>query len=1081
MADTAQLTQQQQEAVNRLSILANALDVTVPSTITPEFAQDINTKIQDKIKALDTDGDGLITRGSGRSKSTVSVNEALAAELVDDSILNILNVSEDKANILKSLQYLNTDMGLILGDAAPAPVVTVTAPPVTTTAVDSTQTSSASTQTSVQSTAPAFTPDAQTKAAMTYICLEVFPSIGIRISDPTNVTEFTGCYDKAIGSLKDLAGLSDDPSKHAAELKAKLDELAQNPDLDKIRATNAVSSAAASALLGASSYSNVIPPAMLKDPTLLLNLIDNRDRLVQTVQQVNDSGMFAQPAVAPATAPAAAPATTSTTSTTSTSTTSDQTTTTTTTGAGTEQDSTTTQTTTTTGGELTAEEKKAQLDGAIYLVESLLIKPVGDKVGSMGDQVSGLAEKFVDFKPLAESDLGGEFASDQFRLIMIGLKKMDGQQNPNGAYDPSQREGLIKSILEKPEFEMVRQQLQVDPSITDAAKIKEERRKQLDMLFNQMDILYANGLTDTEAAKNDTVYNRVLMKVAEYIPDGFKDTLRNFFEGSEWGKTIGGVLGSMGIQVSLLWGEELKSESALLSDAGPMIEDGFKKIYEEADGTTPVEKIASIRASVDANMDNAAVSLLKKTVFKGVEGDVLKDAINAALDKAELEAQKPGATAESIAKAFKDEALVQAQEFRNNPPAGNVNALETLASGGAAADEELRQAVDQFVIEASADEKLLISFDKERKFERVEDRFAGDAPAAIYGTIIRNYEALDMSQNKAVIENPKGDGKVEPYFTPQGNAIIEELLIRATIHDHVKNGGEVNKEFIDHLNATDPVGHPGNDQYMPARELSMDNYQLIVQYMEDKGVAQEDIDIFKKNIEEIGTNYYGTNPADLHGGEPMPDSVLEHTVYGGQLKIEAFIPKPAPVVAPQPEPVAPPPAPVVVAPPAVEPEKPAEPPKPAPADDPPAVVVVPPPAQKPPEPPPTPRQTFNNNACESVMEHRYQRHNDAKYGGAISNIGAGFQEVFDIFKFDNFRKSYGGGLLSSNRNPTLEETMCEDQVRRQMEAEARQARDDRQAMIDTNLFDTDNMGDVPREGYGRSPGRDSELSMGKFV
>ncbi|MGH1456123.1 MAG: hypothetical protein ACRBDI_05030 [Alphaproteobacteria bacterium] len=731
-----------------------------------------------------------------------------------------------------------------------------------------------STQTSApaEPTQPVFTPDAQTQAAMNFICSDVFPGLGLS-ANSQDVASFQTCYDQAILSLKDLAGLSDDPSKHADELKAALDELANNPKFIQLRKDYdnpliaGTENFAFNTKMNAGGYGDKLPQAMKDDPKLLFALIDNRNQVVESVAAVSNGVLLAPTQTAPAqTAPA----------------------------QGTPTQTTPAQDT----GALKLDDPEVM--AATLFVEQNFLKPMGDYVANMGDKASELAERFVNFKPLTDDDLkDGVLAQEQFRVAMIGFKMLDGQKNPNGAYDPSQRDSMIQSIMEKQEFDMVRQQIdaKVSAGETDPVVIAEKRKVMLDELFNQMDVLNRAGLTNSEKAKNDTVYNRVLMQAADWLPEGMKGFLQDFFTNNEFGQMIGNFLGAMGIQVSLLWGEESKSEADLVAESAPNIEKNFKEQFAKAEGDDPLAKLQAMEKDALENADSFGSRFAQNLIFKGANKDFVDDTIKSAFDKAEEAARQPGATDETISQAFTAEVISRAQAFRENPE--NARQFDNLSSDEQYETiEEARVVTNQAIAEYMAlglgtenGNDLGIKF-TEREFDAVVDRYAYDAPLAVYGVIDRNFEALGLVQDNAMIRDD--GGALKTVFDPQGNGMIEELLIRAQIHSHLENGGELDEAFLATLNAQDANG---TNQL---RELSVDNVGLVEDYMRDQGVSDADIKIFHDSIQGMGENYYGTDPAKPDVGERQADSVLEHVIYGGQLDTSLLIPTPAPEVDPAP-------------------------------------------------------------------------------------------------------------------------------------------------------------------------------------
>lgn len=921
------LTSEQQNSLEQMSLLAKGLGIDIPDTITPAFAGDVSRAVDQALTTMPDPGFSFLSLVGGGDDSGYKRDKLIEQMIVrsqpDGVAVPRIGSSEWDAlyQPLRKAFDNKYDNTKVLFDVPATSAVVASGDVSSQPSGDSSSSNSVESQSSVQDNkVSGFSPDDSTKSSMAYLNDNVFKGLLIH-SDINDVASFQNAYGATIDVIKsvsDPGSVSDDPSKHADEFKVLLDGIAANPAFGRLKdaAENSPKSAASMLQMAFGD----VPESLKNNPKIIVDLVENRDALVQNLRQLSDGGVFdakvSPVQVAEKNSPNADEGSVSDVGT-KTELVSGDLKPDVTLGAGQGAGSPS-------GADASSVKPPSEKEVvfAIREIERNMLAPLGDKINKIGGEAAKYADKFANFKPLTEAEIKDEvFAEDQFRVAMIALKYFDGQKNPNGAYDPSMKDGLIKSILEKPEFEPVRQGL--NESIkemnggalpADADKLKEAQKLRAEYLFSQMDVLYRAELTNTEKAKNDTVYNRFLTQAAEWLPESMKGFLQDFFTGSfppgspfemlnPFGKMLGNYLGSAGIQVGLLWGEESKTAEDLLKDTAPEIQKNFEEIYEKADGANALEKLESMEEGALDSVNSFAARFTQKLLFRGANEDFVENAIKASFDKAEEVARTSGATDADISKAFADEMLVHAQAFRDNPQNtreyGSYSSIEQ-----AALEAQTKEIVDagvkeyQHVIAIEGQEQQVgfnVEFDKERQFDKVEDRYAGGVPAAIYGVILDNEDKLEISQDLSVIKDEK-------YFTPEGNAIIEELLIRATIHDHVENGGEVDQAFLDELSAPSEK-YPDNPQYMPMRELSMDNYKLVVDYLADQGVDQADIDVFKASVEEIGNNYYGTEPGDLSAGPKQTDSVLEHTVYGGQLKVEAFIPKPEPVVETKPEPV----------------------------------------------------------------------------------------------------------------------------------------------------------------------------------
>ncbi len=360
----------------------------------------------------------------------------------------------------------------------------------------------------------------------------------------------------------------------------------------------------------------------------------------------------------------------------------------------------------------TASGDSIEVQTAIAVVEKALFE-LGSQIGNFDKM--GLSEGIVD--TLSESEIGGEFGEKSQALtaqaVML-LKTMNGEQNPDGAYNATIGRQLQLAILVKPEFEMIRTQLEIDSAYsveqaralmqpfkpektidqfqplgadaTDEAKTQREAqyttyvqaelaayesdRKPIDnlsKLFRGLDVLNENQKLDAEKARETTKMNLMLdgaSRALDKFAPGFKEFLQDFFTNSEFGEMIGGLLSMFGINVGRLWGDN--DDAAATQRARPVVEQGFQKYYDAAanelgPNATFTQVMGKTREEMTSDLEGSwAFDKAMDILFKDQEEGVVKDALNAALDNAEKAGSPEAAKA-----AFAQTLIEAGQKFQD--------------------------------------------------------------------------------------------------------------------------------------------------------------------------------------------------------------------------------------------------------------------------------------------------------------------------------------------------------------------------------------------------------------------------------
>ena len=145
-----------------------------------------------------------------------------------------------------------------------------------------------------------FTPDAATTRAMTYIRESVFPKLGV--SAGSSVADFRTNFTGAATGLATMLNLEGDPSTYPDQVRTKLDELANHSGLKGIRSTYEAmlplgedrAKAAVKELIRGldSEMFGRLPQAMQNDPSLIFEVIDQKDQISAAVAQIYSSGVL---------------------------------------------------------------------------------------------------------------------------------------------------------------------------------------------------------------------------------------------------------------------------------------------------------------------------------------------------------------------------------------------------------------------------------------------------------------------------------------------------------------------------------------------------------------------------------------------------------------------------------------------------------------------------------------------------------------------------------------------------------------------------------------------------------------------
>lgn len=590
--------------------------------------------------------------------------------------------------------------------------------------------------------------------------------------------------------------------------------------------------------------------------------------------------------------------------------------------------------------------KQAEINGAILAVETTLFK-LGDQLDDITGKLGGIGKNLTSsvVTPLTQDDLTdgvfGENSQDMAAKAIMLLKTLNGEKNPNGLYTETIGRQLKFAVLTKDDFSMLREQLEIEkvtpaqaqalmaPPPTeiqplaanaDAAQqaahatalttynqqkaeydaLQAETDK-LNVLFHSLDVLKENDLLNDEKAKSTTKMNMILDGLASAMDNfapGFKDALKDFFTNSEFGKMVGGILSMFGININRIWGD--KDDKAALENAvdvvGDKFEDSFNKIAK-AEGLDPDADFAKIMAQSKADFMDKMDGFVPSTAMKLVLGSTDAGQIKAALENAMDHAASAGNLADARA-AFVDR-LADIGEGYKNGNGMNIDIPERVADAGNTLDNVITQrpelaavvasapaykatlpAVDAEVI-AAGEQRVEIEFERSTEdFEQDPERYSRGRVAEIQNVLYNNADLLGISAvNPALMHDDSDTGAFTDTLNKETCGILEEVWIRANIHELVEAGTEITEENLADITKT---------------PLSSENMDVILTYMHDKGVPQDDIDMFSAKMLELDQDFVST--AD---GSTQNITVLDQALLWGQLtpNLAQWVPQPI-VVAP---------------------------------------------------------------------------------------------------------------------------------------------------------------------------------------
>ncbi len=580
------------------------------------------------------------------------------------------------------------------------------------------------------------------------------------------------------------------------------------------------------------------------------------------------------------------------------------------------------------GGALSAEDA-IKVDNAVGYVEEVLSK-IGGQLDGLTGQFGGIAKNLAGsvVTPLTSEDLKdvdangvkvfGESSQDMLAKSLMLMKTIDGQKNPNGLYTEDIGKQLKLSLLTKDDFSMVREALGVQRVSADEARAlvnaeppklpeklpenaTEEQKtafvsalaefktsndayiasqakiKEANELFNNLNILKEHELLNDEKAKSTTKMNMIVDGLAGALDNfapGFKDGLKDFFMNSDFGKMIAGIMSMFGINVNRLWGDT--DDAAALKNAASVVGDGFETAFEKIakdEGLDPTLDFDQIMDKAKVDFQEKMGEFVPRNAMKLILGNADAKQIEAALNDAMDRASKADNMADAkeifvnrlaeIGEAYKNGADINLDE-RSQDIVTTIGEISSerpdLAVSPKAAYVSEQPAVDASTIKAG-DVQVELEFNRNDKdFDQDPLRLSDGRVAAIQEVLHDNAALLGLSAINPDFMHKDGDENAfTDTMTKETSGILEEVWIRANVHAMIEAGTEITQESLDAISK---------------EHLSSENMGVILTYMHDKEVPQEDIDAFSKNMFLLDKDFKSTVDGSIQDVSVLDQSLL---------------------------------------------------------------------------------------------------------------------------------------------------------------------------------------------------------------
>ena len=349
-----------------------------------------------------------------------------------------------------------------------------------------------------------------------------------------------------------------------------------------------------------------------------------------------------------------------------------------------------------------------QLAKDVKAIESLLFENQKALLGKISGPLDTFGINPGEFLPLLTKDDLNDGATEfgvksqqMTAMVIMALKKMDGEKNPNGTYDASIGKQLQKDILTKDEFAYIRENVfHINKKFSAAeagallSKGTSDTREILEMrlFFDALDRLEKKKKLDRDnVATSTTPTNLLLDGLCQFLDKSsmgqqFKGWIRGFFTNSQIGQMVGSVLAMFGINVGRLWGD--KDDAGAMDRAKPTVENIFAGYTKDAQNdlgpnASFADVMAKTKEEIMKDVDSGACNAAMKLIFGDADKETIKKALETALDNA---AKQPNADAAK--QVFADSLVEMGKQYQN----GKQIDLDQVAKVWVEAKETVEQA-----------------------------------------------------------------------------------------------------------------------------------------------------------------------------------------------------------------------------------------------------------------------------------------------------------------------------------------------------------------------------------------------------
>lgn len=323
----------------------------------------------------------------------------------------------------------------------------------------------------------------------------------------------------------------------------------------------------------------------------------------------------------------------------------------------------------------------AQVRAASIVVETALMR-LGSVAQNMGGGGGGGGllgglniSALAGFTPPTQAD--GEFdeqSQNALHMVVMGLKKLGGDNRANGTYTAEIGQRLMTDILTKPEFAMIREQYGITGTYTreqvanmqtfmsrvgqqgGVSQSDKQKIEELQALFESLNVLERANKLNNERARDVTFMGTVMDRVGQFLPDGLKNFLRDFFTNNQFGQMLGGILNMFGFPVQRLWGGQAPGSQAVREQ----VRDVYRRELEEAGFDHAVLK----QRILERMDDSLAFKAVERLLFHGQDRNVIRREVEAALDRAAQESNPDRA-----AEIFAEELVRRGEQYQQMSPA----------------------------------------------------------------------------------------------------------------------------------------------------------------------------------------------------------------------------------------------------------------------------------------------------------------------------------------------------------------------------------------------------------------------------